>query len=243
MPKVQIYVIGRDEWRAEQEWPLARTQVVAYYLHSQGHANSRSGDGDLALDLPGDEPADRFAYDPATPVPTVGGPVCCTGTPDAPAGGFDQSEVEMRQDVLVYSSPALVEGVEATGPIQLVLYVSSSARDTDFTAKLVDVYPDGRAFNVTEGIMRARYRHGYHQTAWMEPEEVYELTIDLQVTSNYFCPGHCIRLEVSSSSFPRFARNLNTSGNGYDETSWEVAHNQVHHSRAYPSRLLLPVIP
>jgi putative CocE/NonD family hydrolase len=169
--------------------------------------------------------------------------VCCTGTPDAPEGSFDQSEVEAREDVLVYSTPPLTDGVELTGPIEAVLHVSSSARDTDFTAKLVDVYPDGTAYNVQEGILRARYRQGFDRKVWMKPGEVVEVRIDLQATSNYFPPGHRIRLEISSSNFPRFDRNLNTGGNNFDEIDWVVAENAVHHDRRFPSHLLLPVIP
>ncbi len=248
-PKLRIYVMGKNEWRAENEWPLARTRFTKYYLSGGGQANSRFGDGVLSLTPPpppppsGGETSDRFIYDPRTPVPSVGGPVCCTGTPDAPAGAFDQSPVEMRGDVLVYTTPPLTNGVEVTGPVELVLYVSSTAKDTDFTGKLVDVYPDGTAYNVQEGILRVRYREGTDRRVWMEQGKTYELRISLHATSNYFGPGHRIRLEVSSSNFPRFDRNLNTGGNNYDETEWVVATNTVHHSARYPSHLLLPVIP
>ena len=169
--------------------------------------------------------------------------MCCTWRTKLAAGSFDQSDTEMRQDVLVYSSHVLEEGLEVTGPIEAVLYVSSSAKDTDFTAKLVDVYPDGKAYNVQEGIFRARYREGFDKKAWMNPGEVYEIVIDLQATGNYFGPGHRIRLEVSSSNFPRFDRNLNTGGNNYDEREWEVAANTVHHSAKHASHIVLPVIP
>ncbi len=242
MPKVQIYVLGRNIWRGEKEWPLARTQFQNYYFHSDGRANSRFGSGTLGPEKPGTEPPDAYSYDPKNPVPSRGGPVCCTGTPDAPEGSFDQSEVEMRQDVLVYSSPVLKEDLEVTGPLEVVLYVSSSARDTDFTAKLVDVYPDGTAYNIQEGILRARYRNGFDRKVWMKEGEVYPLKIDLQATSNCFRPGHRIRIEVSSSNFPRFERNLNTGGNNYDETRWELAKNRIFHSAKYPSHIVLPVI-
>ena len=241
-PKVQIYVMGRNEWRSESEWPPARARLKPFYLRSDGHANSRFGTGYLSPEEPSSEPPDSFSYDPATPVPSLRGPLCCTGAPNAPAGAFDQSERETRQDVLVYSSPVLASGAEVTGPIEVVLYVSSSARDTDFTAKLVDVYPDGTAFNVQEGILRARYREGYEQEVWMEPDGVYEVRVSLDVTSNYFGPGHRVRLEVSSSNFPRFDRNLNTGGKNYDETEWVVAKNTVHHSTEYPSHILLPLV-
>lgn len=243
MPKVQIYVMGRNQWRGENEFPLARTQWTKYYLHSDGHANSRFGTGTLSTEPPGNEPADQYTYDPKSPVASVGGPLCCTGTQDAAPGGFDQSEVEMRHDVLVYTSPVLERGVEVTGPLKVVLNVSSSAPDTDFTGKLVDIYPDGTAYNVQDGILRARYRNGYDRPSRMKPGETYELTVDLQATSNYFGQGHRIRLEISSSNFPRFDRNLNTGGKNYDETQWVTARNTVHHSRMHPSYLVLPVIP
>lgn len=243
MPKLHIYVMGRNKWREENEWPLARTQFTNYYFHSDGHANSRFGTGSLSTMKPGKESPDNYTYDPKTPTPSVGGPLCCTGTADAPSGVFDQSDVETRHDVLVYSTPVLKQGIEVTGPLQVVLYVSSSALDTDFTAKLVDVYPDGTAFNIQESILRARYREGFDKKVWMKQGEVYEVRIDLQATSNYFPPGHRIRLEISSSNFPRFDRNLNTGGNNYDETEWKVATNTIHHTNVYPSHIVLPVIP
>ncbi len=243
MPRVQIYVMGRNQWEADNEWPLARTRFTKYYFHSNGRANSRFGTGRLDTERPGDEPSDHFTYDPKTPVPSVGGPICCTGTPDAPPGGFDQSEVEVRNDVLVYTSSVLEEGIEVTGPLQVVLYVSSSAPDTDFTGKLVDVYPDGAAYNVQEGILRARYREGFDRKVFMKPGKVYEVKIDLHATSNLFGPGHRIRVEISSSNFPRFDRNLNTGGNNFDETEWVIAQNTVHHSADYPSHIILPIIP
>lgn len=241
-PKLMLYIMGRNEWRAEQEWPLKRTQYTRYYLHSDGHANTRLGSGALSTAAPGSEPADGYTYDPDDPVPSRGGPVCCTGNSEA-EGSYDQSKIEMRRDVLVYTTPVLKEGVEVTGPLKAVLSVSSSAKDTDFTTKLVDVYPDGTAYNVQEGIVRARYREGFAKKVWMEPDKVYEVTVDLEATANYFGPGHRIRVEISSSNFPRFDRNLNTGGNNYDETKWLTAQNRVHHSAAHPSYLLLPRIP
>lgn len=241
-PKVMLYVMGKNVWRGEQEWPLKRTQYTRYYLHSDGHANSRFDKGVLSTSPPQQEPPDKYTYDPRTPVPSRGGPICCTGEPNVD-GSFDQSEVETRHDVLVYTTPVLKEGIEVTGPIKVVLQVSSSAKDTDFAAKLVDVYPDGNAYNVQEGILRARYREGFGKKVWMKPGEVYEVPVDLEATSNYFAPGHRIRLEVSSSNFPRFDRNLNTGGNNYDETRWLTAENQIHHSGKQASYILLPVIP
>ena len=242
MPKVTLYVMGRNVWRGEQQWPLARTKFTRYYLHSDGKANKASGTGTLTVAPPRQEPADHYTYDPGKPVPSRGGPICCTGDPHAD-GSYDQAEAEARDDVLVYSTPVLKEGIEVTGPLKVVLYVSSFAKDTDFTAKLVDVYPDGAAYNVQEGILRARYREGFTKKVWMKSGEVYEIPIDLEATSNYFGPGHRIRVEVSSSNFPRFDRNLNTGGNNYDETTWVTAENQIHHSAGRESYVLLPVIP
>lgn len=242
MPKLMLYVMGKDIWRGEQEWPLSRTSYLRYYLHSDGHANSRTGTGMLSTAAPQQEPADGYTYDPANPVPSRGGPICCIGDSHVD-GSYDQSEIEGRQDVLVYTTPALGKGVEVTGPLKALLYVSSSARDTDFTAKLVDVYPDGTAYNVQEGILRARYREGFTKKVWMEAGEVYEVSVDLEATSNYFGPGHRIRLEVSSSNFPRFDRNLNTGGNNYDETKFLTAKNWIHHSPGRASYILLPIIP
>lgn len=241
MPKVQYFLMGKNEWRHSDAWPLANTRYTKFYLHSGGRANSRYGDGSLSLRAPVKEPADGFVFDPSTPVPSLGGQACCTGL-DTGAGAFDQSTIEMRHDVLVYTSDVLTRGIEVTGPLQAVLYVSSSAKDTDFTAKLVDVYPDGRAFNVQEGALRMRYREGFSKEVWMKDGEISEARLNLHVTSNYFGAGHRLRLEVSSSSFPRFDRNLNTGGRNFDESHWVVANNDVHHSASHASYLMLPVI-
>lgn len=242
MPKVQYFLMGKNEWRSSDVWPVANTNYKKFYLHSRGGANSRYGDGTISDSArPGDQPPDKFVYDPATPVPSLGGQACCTGL-DTGAGAYDQSNIEMRNDVLVYTSDVLEEGLNVTGPLKVVLYVSSTAKDTDFMAKLVDVYPDGRAFNVQEGALRMRYREGFSKDLRMEKDQVYEAHLDLHATANYFGPGHRVRLEVSSSSFPRFDRNLNTGGNNYDESEWAIAENAVHHSAEYPSHLLLPVI-
>jgi putative CocE/NonD family hydrolase len=245
LPKVQLFVMGKNQWRGENEWPLARTVFTKYYLHADGRANSRYGSGFLSTTLPQNEPPDHYTYDPAAPVPTAGGAMCkaCVRSSAPADGSVDQRDVEARDDVLVYTTEPLPKGIEITGPIELTLYVSSSAKDTDFTAKLVDVYPDGTAFNLQEGILRARYREGFEKKVWMKPGEVYAIRIDLHATSNYFPAQHRIRLEVSSSSFPRWDRNLNTGGNNYDETNWISADNVIRHSAATASYLLLPVIP
>jgi putative CocE/NonD family hydrolase len=231
VPKLQIYVMGANKWRSENEWPLARTKFTAYYLHSRGHANGRDGDGSLSTSTPGEEPLDRYKYDPKDPVHTTGD------------GAQDQSDLEKRADVLVYTTPPLKTGVELTGPLEATLFVGSSARDTDFTAKLVDVYPDGTAYNLQDGILRSRYREGFNKKVWMKSGEVYRLKIDLHATSNYFPAGHRIRLEISSSNFPRFDRNLNTGGNNYDETQTVVAENALYHASRHASYVTLPVIP
>jgi putative CocE/NonD family hydrolase len=237
MPHVQYYLMGRNEWRSAEAWPIPGTEFRRYYLHSGGAANSRYGNGSLSTSTPDhDEPSDTYVYDPGSPVPTGTGP-------GLPEGFFDQSRVEMRHDVLVYTSEPLKDGIEVTGPIMARIYASSSAKDTDFTAKLVDVYPDGRAFNIQDGILRARYREGFNKKVWMKPGEVYAIDVSLDASSNYFTAGHRIRLEVSSSNFPRFDRNLNTGGNNFDETDWQVAHNSVHHSKDAASYLLLPIVP
>ncbi len=243
MPKFQYYVMGRNQWRGENEWPPARVLPTQVYLRSSGHANSRFGDGILSTDRPSEEPPDHFVYDPKTPVPSVGGPDGGAALGDFKSGTQDQSDVEMRSDVLVYTSPPLDKGAEVTGPVEVVLFVSSDAPDTDFTAKLVDVAPEGTAFNVQEGIQRMRYREGLDKQVAMKPGETYEVHISLNATSNFFAPVHRIRLEISSSNFPRFDRNLNTGGNNYDESSWRIARQTVHHSGAQVSYILLPVIP
>lgn len=238
-PALYLFVMGENRWRGENEWPLARTKFTKTYLHSQGKANTVSGDGFLHLDPPGDEPPDEFLYDPADPVPTVGGNNLVWAT----IGPYDQSKVEAREDVLVYTSRVLNEPVEVTGPVILNLYASSSAPDTDFTAKLVDVYPDGKAYNLCEGIIRARFRNSKVNLELIEPGKIYPYRIDLWVTSNLFKPGHRIRLEVSSSNFPRFDRNPNTEEPFGTGTNLVKAKQRIFHDPSHPSHLLLPVIP
>jgi putative CocE/NonD family hydrolase len=237
-PPVRLFVMGTNQWRDEYEWPLARTRYTPCYLRSRGWANSVLGDGTLSFEPPTEEPADHYRYDPADPVPTCGG-----NTLIIPVGVKDQREVEARQDVLVYTGDPLEKPLEVTGPIKVVLYASSSAPDTDFTAKLVDVRPDGYAQNIADGIVRARYRESAMTPKLLTKGEVYELTIDLWATSHVFLPGHRLRVEVSSSNFPRFDRNLNTGGDQATETRCEVAEQTVFHGRQFRSHILLPVIP
>lgn len=241
-PPVTLFVMGVDEWRSAADWPLPDTQYRPYYLHSNGAANTLHGDGTLSTELPDDEPTDLYLYNPLRPVPTVGGQVILPG--GNAMGPRDQREVELRDDVLVYSTGVLDQPVAVIGPIELRLFVSSSARDTDFTGKLVDVFPDGRAIILTEGILRARYRNSLTEPELLEPGAIYALRLDLWATANVFLPGHRIRLEVSSSNFPRFDRNSNTGGDLVTETAdqYRPAINCIFHEAAHPSHLILPII-
>jgi putative CocE/NonD family hydrolase len=236
---VQIFVMGLDQWRDEQAWPLPDTQYVDYYLGGHGRANGSKGDGTLGVAPATAQAADRYLYDPRHPVPTVGGHVLFGFS-----GPADQAEVELRDDVLVFSTPVLDDPVEATGPVSATLFVSSSVVDTDFTAKLVDVFPDGRAILLCEGIQRMRYRESLSEPTFMTPDECYQITIDMAATSNVFLPGHRIRLEVSSSNFPRYDRNSNTGGSIFHELEEDMvpAVNRVHRDPDHPSRLVLPII-
>jgi hypothetical protein len=248
---VHIFVMGVNRWRDEPDWPLARARNTALYLAGERAANSLSGGGVLQWKLERAkmaEPAadssvaDSFTYDPRNPAPTRGGAVCCDPK-IFPWGPIDQRPVEKRKDVLVYTSAPMKRDLEVTGPIRVVLYASTSALDTDFTAKLVDVFPDGEARNLTDGILRVRYRNGLEKAELAEPGKVYPLTIDAGVTSNVFLTGHAIRVEISSSNFPRFDRNPNTGRAVADDTGLKKAQQMVYHSRQYPSRVLLPVVP
>ncbi|MGO9260045.1 MAG: CocE/NonD family hydrolase [Bryobacteraceae bacterium] len=242
MPKVRYFTMGMNKWQSADTWPPAGAQPMKLYLESGGKANTRNGDGALAAAPAAADAPDRFTYDPMDPVPSYGGNVCCTGNA-VTGGAFDQRKMEERPDILVYTSEPLKEGIEASGPIAVTLYVSSDARDTDFSVKLLDVYPDGTAYNLDETIQRARYREGYDRPpVWMEAGKVYKVALQPMTTSNFFAAGHRIRLEVTSSNFPRFDRNLNTGGNNYDEAHGVVAHNAVHHSKQYASEVTLTVV-
>jgi uncharacterized protein len=242
LPKVNYFTMGSNAWQTSDTWPPPGTEEMTLALASGGRANSLFGDGRLVLDPPERDLPDTFTYDPMNPMLSYGGNVCCTGNAIA-AGAFDQRKMEARQDVLIYTSDPFPNGVELTGPITPTLYVSSDARDTDFTVKVLDVYPDGRAYNLDETIQRMRYRDGYDETpVWMQKGQVYKVTMQPLTTSNYFAPGHRLRIEVSSSNFPRFDRNLNTGGNNYDETTAVVARNTVHHSKQYPSEIVVTVV-
>jgi putative CocE/NonD family hydrolase len=236
-PPVRLYVLGEDVWRDELEWPLARARYTRYYLRSEGRANTRAGDGALSADAPGAEPADSYVYDPADPTPSVAGRV---SRPDGPS---DQGPIEDREDVLVFSTPPLEHDVEVTGPIVAHLWASSSARDADWVVKVCDVYPDGYVFRLSDGMIRARYRHSQAQPLPLEPGRVENYVIELLPTSNLFRRGHRIRVEVASANFPAFDRNLNT-GNalGTDEAGVPAV-QLLYHDAERPSHVVLPIIP
>lgn len=242
LPKVTYYTMGMNKWQTSDTWPPAGSESMTLYLSSAGRANSLTGDGALTTSPPAADKPDSFAYDPMNPVTSYGGNVCCMGTAVTP-GAFDQRKMEAREDILVYTSEPFKEGIEVSGPITPTLFVSSDAKDTDFTVKVLDVYPDGRAFNLDESIQRLRYRDGYDKpSVWMEAGKAYKVTLQPLNTSNYFEAGHQIRIEVSSSNFPHFDRNLNTGGNNYDEERGVIAHNSVHHSKQYPSQVTVTVV-
>ena len=237
-PPVSIFVMGENRWRAEQDWPLARTHYTKWYLHSDGLANTLHGTGQLSTSPPGEEPPDVYTYDPADPVPTRGG-----STLIIPQGVADQREVEAREDVLVYTSTPLERDMELTGPISVTLYAASTAVDTDFTAKLVDVRPDGYAHNMQDGIVRARFRTSVAEPSLIRPGRIYKYEIDLWSTSHVLFAGHRLRLEISSSNFPRFDRNPNTGAAIGVDARLETALQTVLHTADYPSHVTLPVIP
>ncbi|MFL5805480.1 MAG: CocE/NonD family hydrolase [Roseiflexaceae bacterium] len=243
-PPVALFIMGENRWRFEDEWPLRRAQSTQFFLHSQGRANSLNGNGQLDRTTPGAELPDIFTYDPRNPVLSVGGHSCCVDIV-APMGTFDQRPQEYRNDILIYSTDTLPEDVEVTGVVEVVLYAASTVTDTDFTAKLVDVCPCGDAFNVAEGIIRARFRESLEHPTPIEPGRVYEYRILIGSTANVFKAGHQIRVEISSSNFPTFDRNTN-SGKRLAEAGpadWLVATQTVFHDDRYPSHIVLPIIP
>ncbi|HXF15117.1 MAG TPA: CocE/NonD family hydrolase [Terriglobales bacterium] len=247
--RVRIFVMGANQWRDEDDWPLARARSTKYFLHSAGKANSLNGSGGLSTAAPAREPSDEYVYDPGNPVPTVGGPLCCDSKHLGP-GPRDQRAVESREDVLVYSTRPMSQDTEVTGPVTVELYAKSSAVDTDFTAKLIDVWPNGFAQNLTEGILRARYRDSQETPSLITPGQIYKFNIDVWATSNVFKKGHMLRLEISSSNFPRFDRNLNTGRDRYLKASEDVnneqpfkpATNVIYHDAEHPSALIVPIV-
>jgi len=238
MPKIQYYMMDRNEWRGTNEWPPMGVENERWYLHSDGQANTHDGDGTLTAAMPASEESDRYTYDPANPVQSLGGPYS-SGIGVAPY--LDQRPASSREDVLVYTSEAFENGLELEGPIDAVLYVSSSTADTDFSVKLVDVHPDGKPVNIRVGFLRARYREGRDRQVFMEPGQSYRIPVGLNDTAYYLAPGHRLRVQITSSDFPSFDRNLNTGGRNYDEAEWVTADIEVHHSSGSASYILLPV--
>jgi len=236
---VRIFVMGANEWRDEQEWPLARTQWIPYYLHSCGRANSRFGDGTLSTRTPGaHEAPDSYRYDPARPVPFITAPTSSqVGGPD------DYAAIERRDDVLVYVTEPLTEDIEVTGPIRVDLYASSSAPDTDFMAKLVDIWPTGFTQRLSDGMVRARFREGMHNPSLIEPGKIYHYSMDCWNTAQVFKAGHRIGLEISSSAFPKYDRNLNTGAPLGFTMEMVVAEQRIYHDEGHPSAIILPLIP
>ncbi|HLI51975.1 MAG TPA: CocE/NonD family hydrolase, partial [Thermomicrobiaceae bacterium] len=243
-PPVRIFVMGSGagHWRTAADWPLPETEYQSWYFHSDGRANTLTGDGSLSLDMAASEPPDSYVYNPRNPVPSMGGGLCCNAV-YSQGGAYDQRSVEAREDVLVYSSAVLAEPLEVVGPVKVILYAASSAVDTDFTAKLVDVEPCGLARNLTDSIIRARYRNSMSEPELLTPGEVVAYEIDLIGTANLFQKGHRIRVEISSSNFPRFDRNLNTGEDQATGTEMVSALQTVLHSSECPSRIVLPVVP
>ena len=239
-PAIDMFVMGENKWRKEKEWPLARTKWTSYYLHSKGNANSRFGDGRLSVDIPvgeSSETTDEYIYDPANPVPYITDLVSSQiGGPD------DNSSIERRDDVLVYSTESLEEDTEVTGPVKAKIYASSDSLDTDFMVKLLDVRPTGFAQRLTDGMVRARFREGTESQVLMEPGEVYPFEIDCWNTSHVFKKGHKIRIEVASSAFPKYDRNLNTGETLGQTTEMKIATQKIYHSEEYPSAVILPII-
>lgn len=239
--KIQLFTMGKNKWEFFDDWPPKESEKQILYLHSTKGANSKMGDGKLNHDKSTKDNYDEFIYDPGNPVPSLGdndwGYI-----PEMKSGSFDQSAIEMRDDVLVYSTEILPNDIQITGPVEVFLYLSSNVKDTDLTAKLVDVYPDGKAYNVAESIQRVRWRKGYESPEFMEEDKVYQVKVGPLLTSNQFKQGHRIRLEISSSNFPRFERNLNTGGNNFDETEWEIANNRIHIGKKYASRIEFHVV-
>jgi putative CocE/NonD family hydrolase len=240
IPAVKYFVMGRNRWEEADDWPLPQTQWQRLYLHSRGKANTAVGDGALSRDEPVSETPDRFAYDPGHPVPTVGGRFFGVGLVPGP---LDQYQVEKRQDVLCYTTPELKQDLEVSGPLKIHLFAASSARDTDFSARLVDVYPDGRAYNLVEGLKRAHALKSNDQPRLINPGEIYEYSIALGNTSQLFRRGHQIRAEISSSNFPMFDRNMNTGNLIGEDAHGIIAQQTVYHQSGYASYLDLPVIP
>jgi putative CocE/NonD family hydrolase len=235
---VQMWVLGEEKWRGENEWPLARTEYTNFYLHSQGGANTVGGDGSLSTEKPSasESGSDEYDYDPRDPVMSL-------MSSNSQAAPVDQSPHDHREDILVYDFPVFDSELEVTGPVSLKLWAKTDGPDTDFTAKLAIVYEDGLAVNLTYGIMRTQYRNGYENPTLLEPGELAEYTIKLNPIGCMFKSGQKLRLYVSSSDFPNFDRNHNTGKDYWSDAELRTAHQTILHSTDHPSHLVLPVIP
>ncbi len=243
MPAIRYYMLGEGRWLDAASWPPPEATLQRWYLDSAGHANGAGGDGVLAPAAPPHDAIDRFVYDPRSPVPSRGGPVCCTGDPAIRPGPVDQKDVESRPDVLVYTSSPLAAPLRIAGPLRATLRFASSALDTDVVARLVDVRPDGRAINIQEGALRARYRQGYAKPVPLVPGEPVTLTVDMRSIAYTLGAGHRLRLDVTSSSFPRLERNLNTGGDNARESRGIAARNEIRHGGEAASYVEIAVLP
>jgi putative CocE/NonD family hydrolase len=242
-PAYLYYMLGEHRWLSASHWPPSDARMERWYLDSRGRANSRDGDGVLSTEMPRGAGYDEFAYDPMDPVPSRGGPVCCTGDPGERSGPVDQADVERRADVLVYTTPQLERPLRIAGPLRAHLRISSTARDTDFVARLVHVWPDGRATSIQEGALRARYRAGIEHPELLKPGKATDVVVEMRSIAYTIPAGHRLRLHVTSSSFPRLERNLNTGGRNFDESIPVVATNRVHHGSEGTSFVDLPLLP
>lgn len=237
-PKVEIFTMGANVWRKTNSWPFDGTQYIEYFFHSAGGANTSSGDGTLSRSKPSSESHDAFSYDPLDPCPNI-----FDKSSLAAEGPYDQRPMENRNDVLTYTSPAVESNIEVSGPVSVKLFASTSASDTDFWAELTDVFPNGYSMHLTEGIIRGRYRESLDTAKLLSPGQIYEFDLDLWVTSNVFLKGHRIRVDVSSSSFPKYDRNPNTGHKFGEDSEIIVAHQKIYHDAAHPSRTVLPIVP
>ncbi len=237
LPPYLFYLLGENKWLSAMQWPPENSLIERWYLGSNGNANGPDGDGILETAAGPGASHDEYLYDPANPVPSRGGPICCTGNPLDRAGPVDQRDVESRSDVLVFTSRPLQMPLRIVGPLRAKLHVSSSAKDTDFIARLTHVWPDGRSTNIQEGALRARYRGGLNQPVLLHPGEQVEISVDMRSIAYSVPAGHRIRLQITSSSFPRLERNLNTGGRNFDETEGVPALNRIYHDAKSPSFL------
>lgn len=242
---VKIFLMGKNEWKTHSDWPIPNTKYKNFYIHSKGKANSSNGDGILDETVPiNDEKFDTFIYDPSDPVPTTGG----TGPAGGPvvshvsSGPKNHLQIEKRKDILIYTTPPLEKNLEVSGPIQMILYAASNCLDTDFTCKLIDVYPDGFCLNLAQGIIRARYRNSWENPELLSPGEINKYLIDMWSTSNFFYKDHKIRIEISSSNFPQFDRNPNTGNKFGMDSELKIATQKIYHNESYPSHIILPCI-